>query len=747
MNKSKGFSLVELIVVVVIVSLVLGICGYFVINIINNSRDEALVLNKNNILSSAILYLEESSEEVIINGEHNYVPVRVLVNKGYLNKKDVSDNYDKCVLVIKDNMNGVLEATDVVDCSNSNKKILNIPTSEEYCEDFLIYDGSEKDVVKINSVSGYSFSNTKFINAGSYKITASLDDTSYVWKDGTVEDKKITCKIDKAKVDLTLSSDGTTEIGSFDIKVTSNVDGKLEVKSSNKSYAKAKLIEDKGKDKTVKIDVLAVRDISTYITFTLVPIDNNYKETSVVYEINNVLSKKITYPVCNSDLYDMNDDSSIELIKNNDRYRLENNVQKDYGTYNVIAKLNYGYMWEDGSLDDKTISCKVIRKYSNIILDGEGATSSSVNSMVASYGEKLEDIVVPERKYDVRYIEKLTNYDDTVSYQYKFDGYYTEKNGNGDKYIDGDGKGVKEWYSEEDITLYANWEGTNLEKPSIAIPNGYNSISWKDGDGSVIDLDKFIPMSDVTLYGELIDNTPPLCDINVVGLQKISSVSDWYSSEKVYVKYTCIDEGSGCEDNVEDVFDGVYLTEEKIYTYKDIVIKDKSGNERTCREENIKIDRTAPSMSWYVSSYDKEYTRVPAVSITDSLSGMMKIARSHCAWSGTAGKNYRCDLLTNGSYHNAVNRLSTFVSGGTRMKDDNKTVDDYCSTSSPRFSHSGVYAISYSNISFAIFAQDMAGNITAIQIDQSQPTSFDSVSYITQWFSPTTVICGEPLPK
>ena len=601
MNKSKGFSLVELIVVVVVVSLVLGICGYFVINVINNSRDKALVLNRNNVLSSAILYLEESNEEVILNGEHNYVPVRVLVNKGYLDKKDVSDSYDKCVLVIKDSSNNVLEAIDIVDCNNSSKRIINIPTSSEYCNNSLVYDGSEKDVVKTSVVSGYSFSNTKFTNAGSYKITASLDDSSYVWKDGTVEDKKITCKIDKAEVDLNLSSAGSTEVGSFDVKVTSNVDGKLEVKSSNKGYAKAKLIEDKGKEKNVKIDVSAVRDISTYITFSLVPIDNNYKKTSVVYEINNVLSNKITTPICNSDLYDMDDEASIELIKTNDGYRLENNIQKDYGTYNVIAKLNYGYMWEDGSLDDKTISCKVIRKYSNIILDGDGATNTSVNSVVASYGELLENIEIPEKKYDVIYTESLTNYNNTVEYQYKFDGYYTEKNGNGDKYIDGDGKGVKEWYGEEDITLYANWEETSLSKPSITIPNGYNSISWKDCNESVIDLDNFIPKSDVTLYGEMVDSTAPDCTSSASGTK---GDVGWYVSN-VSFKYICSDQGSGCVSNNEDVFSGVTLSEEKIHIYENIVVSDSAGNSTICPKAEIKIDKTAPT---YVShSYDKYY--------------------------------------------------------------------------------------------------------------------------------------------
>lgn len=723
MNKSKGFSLVELIVVVVVVSLVLGICGYFVINVINNSRDKALVLNRNNVLSSAILYLEESNEEVILNGEHNYVPVRVLVNKGYLDKKDVSDSYDKCVLVIKDSSNNVLEAIDIVDCNNSSKRIINIPTSSEYCNNSLVYDGSEKDVVKTSVVSGYSFSNTKFTNAGSYKITASLDDTSYVWKDGTVEDKKITCKIDKAEVDLNLSSAGSTEVGSFDVKVTSNVDGKLEVKSSNKGYAKAKLIEDKGKEKNVKIDVSAVRDISTYITFSLVPIDNNYKKTSVVYEINNVLSNKITTPICNSDLYDMDDEASIELIKTNDGYRLENNIQKDYGTYNVIAKLNYGYMWEDGSLDDKTISCKVIRKYSNIILDGDGATNSSVNSVVASYGELLENIEIPEKKYDVIYTESLTNYNNTVEYQYKFDGYYTEKNGNGDKYIDVDGKGVKEWYGEEDITLYANWLETNLTKPSVTIPTGYNYVNWKNGDGNIINLDKFVPISDVTLYGEMVDNTDPICNISVTGTQKLSSVSDWYSSQSVHVKYTCDDKGSGCKNNSNNVFNGVELTEEKIHTYENIVVEDNAGNTTTCPKKEIKIDRTPPTISCSKGTPASGFKTATDCVIKDSLSGLVKVSHSSCRDLGRdlnypysdSNRQY-CQFYYT---HDAVSRLSNYLKG-TPLYLDNKSTDGvYCVMNGSSINKiSPIYNLSWDNMELVVFTQDLAGNIKAVLIKQ-----------------------------
>ena len=728
MNKSKGFSLVELIVVVVVVSLVLGICGYFVINVINNSRDKALVLNRNNVLSSAILYLEESNEEVILNGEHNYVPVRVLVNKGYLDKKDVSDSYDKCVLVIKDSSNNVLEAIDIVDCNNSSKRIINIPTSSEYCNNSLVYDGSEKDVVKTSVVSGYSFSNTKFTNAGSYKITASLDDTSYVWKDGIIEDKKITCKIDKAKIDLVLSSDGTTEIGSFEVNVTSNVDGKLELKSSNKGYAKAKLIEDKGKEKNVKIDVSAVRDISTYITFSLVPIDNNYKKTSVVYEINNVLSNKITTPICNSDLYDMDDEASIELIKTNDGYRLENNIQKDYGTYNVIAKLNYGYMWEDGSLDDKTISCKVIRKYSNIILDGDGATSSSVNSVVASYGELLENIEIPERKYNVKYIEKLTSYDDTISYQYKFDGYYTEKNGNGDKYIDGDGKGVKEWYGEEDITLYANWEITNLKIPNIT-KEGYGYVRWEDSDGSVIDLDNFIPKSDVTFYGELIDNIKPECSLSFSpGTKKIEN-SEWYTS-KPYIKYVCSDSGSGCEENNNNVFsdDGVYLSD-GVHNYKDLKVKDKAGNEGSCTDKVVKVDMTAPTISAYGSYLTQSEIDDPnkhrssvGVDVEDSGSGIVRITRTHCATGNNNNLNY-CGYIKNGITYTAYNRITNYIVGKTLEK-EYKSIDQFKDVSYPKKSYSMRLQTNFKKIQFIVFAQDKAGNTIAKHIEQN-------VSYTT----------------
>lgn len=40
---------------------------------------------------------------------------------------------------------------------------------------------------------------------------------------------------------------------------------------------------------------------------------------------------------------------------------------------------------------------------------------------------------------------------------YTFDGYYTEKDGKGEKYFDSEGRATKEWDTEEEITLYANW--------------------------------------------------------------------------------------------------------------------------------------------------------------------------------------------------------------------------------------------------------------------------------------------------
>ena len=61
-EKKKGFTLVELLAVVVIISVVLGISYVVYVGVINKSKEKATILAMNNLRQAAIDYGEEVND-------------------------------------------------------------------------------------------------------------------------------------------------------------------------------------------------------------------------------------------------------------------------------------------------------------------------------------------------------------------------------------------------------------------------------------------------------------------------------------------------------------------------------------------------------------------------------------------------------------------------------------------------------------------------------------------------------------
>ena len=81
------------------------------------------------------------------------------------------------------------------------KAEVTIPTNK-YCVTAPTYDGTEKTLTKA-APAHVTFSNTKHIDAGTYKITASLESTkNYKWTDGTTKAKTFKCTINKYLISI-----------------------------------------------------------------------------------------------------------------------------------------------------------------------------------------------------------------------------------------------------------------------------------------------------------------------------------------------------------------------------------------------------------------------------------------------------------------------------------------------------------------------------------------------------------------
>ncbi len=85
--KNKGFSLVELLAVIVMIAILAGICTPIIISVINDSRQRAYDRQVTMIESAAERYVNENALE--FNG--NKLSVATLKSKGYL-KDEVIKN-------------------------------------------------------------------------------------------------------------------------------------------------------------------------------------------------------------------------------------------------------------------------------------------------------------------------------------------------------------------------------------------------------------------------------------------------------------------------------------------------------------------------------------------------------------------------------------------------------------------------------------------------------------------------------
>ncbi len=128
---------------------------------------------------------------------------------------------------------------------------------------------------------------------------------------------------------------------------------------------------------------------------------------------------------------------TVALIRKNDEQvtvSKEIIVKKNGQTF--TGKINAGEHYTVTEIDDGWKVQKT--KYTVTLSNGEGSGQTSVQ---ATYGDKLPDVTVPAWENHI------------------FEGYFTEQNGGGDRYIDENGKGVKEWDKDSnDVTLYACWQ-------------------------------------------------------------------------------------------------------------------------------------------------------------------------------------------------------------------------------------------------------------------------------------------------
>lgn len=486
----NGFTLVELLVTVAIISLILGIAIYSVNSAISNSKKESYTLAVNNIKKSANTYAKEYLEEINWDAddeEENLtktcVSVQTLVNKGYLEKKVLEDNsMPKSIIVTKDKNDTIVSEEEFDDDCDTYSNTVPIPTSKSLCYK-VTYDPTvtghdlikDDTLIETGNYKKIEYEDTTYNNdnlpkdAGEYKVKLTLKDGKQ-WRDNTNEPKIVTCSIEKAEPKLILDpsgSDSTSEgLGTKEITLTSDVEGTITLKSSNEDYAKASVENNEVQaniNKTIKVTNIATRDTTTYITVTLNPTNQNYKIGSIKYTIGKINQKTVEKPtstICNNLTY--NGDTQI-LANESEGYKLYNNTAINYGTYTITAKLNYGYQWQDNSTNPIEFTCEIKRPTPTITY--KDATCNPTTKTVI-YDEKYGDLCLP------------------IKTGYTFIGWYTDSNFS--NLITKDTT-ISNFKNHD---LYAKWE-TNTYTVTLSTGTGISAVSgtgkYKYGESVKID--------------------------------------------------------------------------------------------------------------------------------------------------------------------------------------------------------------------------------------------------------------------
>ena len=393
-KKKNGFTLVELLVTVGILSLVLSVTGYVLFQIIDDSEKKVVQVVDENVGEAARLYVTEYFSDVVWTKdeenddiEQSCILVDDLVNKGYLSDSDVKNadlDLRESILLTRDSNHVILSEEKNSDVCPSVGEKVDIPKSEKLCND-LKYTGSNQELAK-SVDSRISFENNTGKNAGEYKVKVKLK-SGNVWKDNTSSDKEIVCTTDTAVPELNILPNDVIDpseyqAGEFVVKeVDTNINGEVSVKNSNSEFTNVSVVTSgttaSGNGK-INIELLATRDAKSYLTIILTPTGtdkNNYYSNSKVIKVEKINRNNIAIPT-SSYCKNLTYTGSNQTLVNSPGvgYEFINTTGTNAGTYTVTAKIKYGYKWSDGSFTDKTFNCSINKANPKITLSPNSGT-------------------------------------------------------------------------------------------------------------------------------------------------------------------------------------------------------------------------------------------------------------------------------------------------------------------------------------------------------------------------------------
>ena len=614
-NKNKGFTLVEVIMVVVILGIIIGIAVPSYIAVSNNIRSKNYDQKMDNIKAKALEYARDNNVESIT------IPVKVLIEEGYLAEENPDGNDNE---KITNPLGGYLDCTNIDIVRVDDSYEISISDTSNCSTDNIVNND------KIN-IEVYEYRNNTL-----GKKLGSNGDVSWTNSD------KVLLYADVSKLEG-IGSDTTWNYGTLSKKKSGNIATSLTV---DEAYANIYVVE-------------ALVFLNSEYTFSI-----NTNSGVATQKVNVKIDRE--KPIANASVESnwTNGNKKVTLSGSDGS---GSGIKGFYLGFNnttpTIDMFNRDYENKD---DDDYLTANLdVGTYYLYSLDKAGNISDAYKFEVSGI-----DKTGPVCKYSNENTT-WTNQNLTLTYGCNNDTGTGCKTTDMTKIIDYTAKTVNiNWTIEDNIgnkTECSQLVNTFVDKTPPTCASSGGSDTWTNGSrtltgtcsdpdsGCVSNVSKdYTTQTEVynqspgTVYDKAgnstvcpadqtvkIDKTAPSCSSS-------GGSDSWTNSSRTLVG-TCSDTGgSGCAGNAS----WTVSYETNVTNQSPGKVKDNAGNETQCpANQTIRVDKTAPTYDISVSgtAYNGGYQNSYTISVTCSdnrsgiASGNVYETKSSKGWNNTSG--------------------------------------------------------------------------------------------------------------
>ena len=588
----KGFTLVELLAVVVIISIVLGVSYMVYAGVINKSKEKATILAMNNLRQAAIDYGEEENDTTNwlssydrngkVQGKYICIRVQQLINMGYF-----KDNFfNKSVYDDKVRANTFIEVSKGLNGSDVRAKITEL-NSQQNCE----LDARNDKTYNIDIKNEVGYTDRLHFELKPKDSSVNVTDYWYTYNGVTNKCSNGSCELNnlvsssvypmKVCMNINITDENSSVVNKT---ICDNVDMRTkDFKEPNISIGKEKKWTT-SKNISIKYydDNIYNNDGQHYFKSAVdallvsgkIYTCRDYSKDSCSSTLDNKVSANRIY---------MTSDDNVKLKVTEEilDYKIieariqdsSNNYAKTSKKVTKIDKTPPLCISSGGSDAWTNKSVTLIGKCKD---DGSGCKKITIKKLISTGDTQVSPGIVEDNAGNKTTCEKQTVKIDktapTCSVSYS-----------------GGAKGNKGWYksgtsSSNPVKANANCSdsgGSGCKEASVNIDTQY-----KDGTYTKSKTIYDNAGNSVTCSSSMkIDVTNPTCSVS-------GGANNW-TNKTVTLTGTCSDKGSLCvKDKVTQTF-----TNSTSGNFSPGIVEDKAGNKTECAKKSVKIDKTAPTCS------------------------------------------------------------------------------------------------------------------------------------------------------